>query len=218
MQSFLQVEAAILTGGKSSRMGLDKAFLEIAGMPILQRTANLLAPLVAGITLVTSAASANARAAGNPPNPMDGLQGYARFGLPTCADRWPGAGPLGGIATALGSARAPWCLILACDLPYLTADWLAYLLGKTDESVADAIVPETSHGLEPLCGVYRTSSTPAITAALESGLRKVTDAFENLSLERVPESEWRRFSPDRSLFHNMNTWQDYQQAKERIKK
>lgn len=217
MALFPNVEAAILAGGKSSRMGRDKALLELAGKPLLQRTADLLAPLVVGITLVTSAVFANPAVSGNPPNPMHGLQAYAHFGLPTCADRWPDAGPLGGIATALAAARLQWCLILACDLPYLTEDWLIFLLDKTRESNADVIIPENIRGLEPLCAVYRTASARTLADVLGSGVRKVTDAFENLNVERVPENEWRKFSPDGSLFHNMNTWQDYLDAGEYLK-
>jgi molybdopterin-guanine dinucleotide biosynthesis protein A len=217
MTRFPDIEAFVLVGGRSSRMGRDKALLELAGKPVLQRTADLLTPLVAGITLVTSAASASSADSGNPPNPIDGLKRYARFGWPTCADRWADAGPLGGIATALTCATTTWCLFLACDLPYLTEDWLIFLLAKTGESAADLIIPENVRGLEPLCAVYRSANAAVLAAALESGVRKVTDAFEKLRVERVPENEWRKFSPDGSLFHNMNTWQDYLDARQYLK-
>ena len=83
------VEAFLLVGGKSSRMGRDKAFLELNGAPLIQRTANLLAPLIAKTTLVISASQ-----------PANNTNPYSTFELPTLADRWPSAGPLGGIATA----------------------------------------------------------------------------------------------------------------------
>ncbi len=92
MSLFPNVEAFLLVGGKSSRMGRDKAFLELNGAPLIQRTANLLAPLVAKITLVTSATA---------PADSKNTNRYSTFGLPTVIDRWPNAGPLGGIATAL---------------------------------------------------------------------------------------------------------------------
>jgi molybdopterin-guanine dinucleotide biosynthesis protein A len=198
MARFPKTEAFILAGGKSSRMGREKAFLELAGKPILQRTADLVAPLVSGVSVV-----------GYPDR-------YARFGLPICPDRWPDAGPLGGIATALAASRAAWCLILACDLPYLTEDWLIYLLGRTVASVAEAIVPETARGLEPLCASYRSTCAPTFEAALDRGVRKVTDAFAEVKVERVPENDWKQFSLDGSLFHNMNTLQDYLEAQKRL--
>jgi molybdopterin-guanine dinucleotide biosynthesis protein A len=198
MARFPQIEAFILAGGKSSRMGRDKAFLELAGKPILQRTADLVAPLVNSVALVADP------------------DRYARFGLPICPDRWPDAGPLGGIATALAASCATWCLILACDLPYLTQEWLAYLLGKVGASLAEAIVPESARGLEPLCASYRSTCAPTFAAVLDRGVRKVTDAFAEVKVERVPENDWKQFSPDGLLFHNMNTLQDYLEAKKRL--
>jgi molybdopterin-guanine dinucleotide biosynthesis protein A len=198
MAHFPHVEAAILVGGKSSRMGRDKASLEINGTPILRRTADVLVPLVTRVALV-----------GSP-------EQYKNFGLPALSDQWPSEGPLGGIATALASARAQWCLILACDLPYLTEDWLIFLLDRTVTSEADIIIPENTSGLEPLCAVYRTASAPTLAGALGRGVRKVTDAFTQLNVERISEREWMKFSPDGTLFHNMNTWQDYLDARQHL--
>lgn len=203
MPQFPHFESFILVGGKSSRMGRDKALLEIGGKPLLLRTAELVTPLVAGIALV-----------GDP-------QLYGKLGYPILADKWPNAGPLGAIATALASARQPWTIILACDLPYLTGDWLAWLLGRattstvgkgTPESV-DIFIPETAQGLEPLCAVYRTSCARAIAMALDRGIRKVTHAFAGLNVVHISESEWRPFSPDGKLFRNMNSPEDYQEAR-----
>jgi molybdenum cofactor guanylyltransferase len=203
MPQFPHFESYILVGGKSSRMGRDKVLLEIAGKPLLLRTLELVTPLVAGIALV-----------GDP-------QLYGNFGYPILADKWPNAGPLGAIATALESARQPWTIILACDLPYLTGDWLAWLLDRTTKSTAgktagesvDIFIPETAQGLEPLCAVYRTSCATAIARALDRGVRKVTHAFAGLKVEYISESEWRPFSPDGHLFRNMNSPEDYQEAR-----
>lgn len=203
MPQFTQSEAFILVGGKSSRMGRDKVLLEIAGKPLLLRTVELVTPLVAGIALV-----------GDP-------QLYGNCGYPILADKWPNAGPLGAIATALASARQPWTIILACDLPCLTGDWLAWLLDRATTSTvvkatgesADIFIPETARGLEPLCAVYRTSCATAIAMALDRGVRKVTHAFAGLNVEHILESEWRPFSPDGNLFRNMNTPEDYQEAR-----
>src|SRR5579864_5425717 len=133
MALFPNVEAFLLVGGKSSRMGRDKALLEINGAPLVQRAADLLAPLVSKITLVTSATV--------PAEPTD-TNRYSNFGLPTLTDRWPNAGPLGGIATALAAAQSPWCLILACDMPFITNEWLTYLLDQPtqSQSTADVII------------------------------------------------------------------------------
>jgi molybdopterin-guanine dinucleotide biosynthesis protein A len=205
MQAFPNVEAFILVGGKSSRMGRDKALLELDGAPLIRRAADLLNPLVARITLV-----------GQP-------ERYANFKMPALLDRWPDAGPLGGIATALDAAKSPWCLILACDMPFVTSEWVTFLIGKINQTQSEAsqqidvIIPETARGLEPLCAVYRASCAPVLAAALDHGVRKVTDALADLNMKRISEGEWRHFSPDGNLFGNLNTWQDYLAAQQRLK-
>jgi molybdopterin-guanine dinucleotide biosynthesis protein A len=210
MPTFPNVEAFLLVGGKSSRMGRDKSLLEINGVTQIQRAANLLTPVVAKITLVTST--------GQPNNPGD-TNPYSTFRLPTLTDRWPNAGPLGGIATALANGQSPWALMLACDMPFITSEWITYLLDQVgqSQSEADVIVPETQRGLEPLCALYRQDCAPILAAALDREVRKVTDALSELNLKRIPENEWRRFSPDGNLFGNLNTWQDYLEAQERLK-
>ena len=210
MSTFPNVEAFLLVGGKSSRMGRDKSLLEINGVTQIQRAANLLTPLVSRITLVTSATQL-----ANP----ESTNRYSNLGLATVADRWPNTGPLGGIATALASAKPPWCLILACDMPFVTKDWITYLLDHIaqSQSNADVIIPETQRGLEPLCAIYRTSCAPVLTATLELGVRKVTDALAELDLKRISENQWRHFSPDGNLFGSLNTWQDYLEARQRLK-
>jgi molybdenum cofactor guanylyltransferase len=199
---FPQIEGFVLAGGKSSRMGRDKALLEVAGKPLVKRAAELLEPLTASVTLI-----------GEP-------QRYSHLGLPVLADRWPGEGPLGGIVTALEALRSPWCLILACDMPFLTPEWLAWLceranaLGNTGS--ADAVVPESARGLEPMCAAYSITCAVALAAAFERGVRKVTGAIAGLELERIPETEWHKFSPDRSLFRNLNTREDYRAARTQL--
>lgn len=197
-------------------MGRDKSLLKINGVMQIQRAADLLTSLVAKITLVTSADQF-----GNPGN----TNPYSALRLPTLTDHWQNAGPLGGIATALSTAQTPWCVILACDMPFITTEWITYLLGRIAESESkseasphtDVIIPETTRGLEPLCAIYRASCAPTLASALNSGVRKVTDALAHLNQRRITENEWRRFSPDGNLFGNLNTWQDYLEAQKRFK-
>lgn len=195
-------------------MGRDKALLELNGVPLIQRTASLLAPLVAKITLATSASPSGNSHDTNP---------YSNFGLPALTDRRPNVGPLGGIVTALASAQSSWCLILACDMPFITKEWLTFLFGQIEQGASespqqiDTIIPETIRGLEPLCAIYRSSCAPILTAALDRGVRKVTDALANLNMKRITENTWRQFSPDGNLFGNLNTWQDYLEAQQRLK-
>jgi molybdopterin-guanine dinucleotide biosynthesis protein A len=178
--------------------------LEFGGEPLIVRTANFIKPLVTGVTVI------------GPP------ERYANLGLHTIPDQNL-AGLAGeedvrtalvGIATALNSTSAPWNLILACDLPYLTAEWLGWLLARAIDSEAQIVMPRTSRGLEPLAAVYRKECAAPIAAALERGVRKVTDATAECRTQCLIESEWKKHDPENRVLRNMNTPADYEEAQE----
>lgn len=146
-------------------------------------------------------------------------------------DRWPGEGPLGGIITALAATAhrgvgCEWNLIVSCDMPFLTRDWLSYMIERAlagapeSRSLAalgmttapEVVVPQSEHGLEPLCACWRTSSVETLQSAFDEGLRKVTAAMKRLRMEVLDEPHWKRFDTARRLFWNMNTQQDYQEV------
>jgi molybdopterin-guanine dinucleotide biosynthesis protein A len=195
MNANRQIAGFVLAGGASTRMGRAKALLEIGGVPLLVRT----------VRLVESAAG-RATVIGNP-------DAYQFLGLRVIDDDWPGAGPLGGIATALRASSAPWNLVVACDLPYLTREWLDYLVGRALTSWADAVLPMNTRGAEPLCAAYHKRGEAAIRAALEQGVRKVTDGLKDLRVETIEPAEWKAFDSDGLLFKNMNSPEDYEEAK-----
>jgi molybdopterin-guanine dinucleotide biosynthesis protein A len=198
-----QVAAFILAGGASSRMGQDKALLDFGGVPLVVHMARMIKPLVASVTVV-----------GSP-------RRYVALGLRAIADR-DGAdqeskrlpqGPLAGMATALASTRLPWNLIAACDLPYLSESWLDWLLSRAIESHGQVVIPQTGRGLEPLAAVYRRECSRTIASALARGVRKVTDAIEELRLDIVDQREWRGLDPRGLLLKNMNMPGDYDIAR-----
>jgi len=212
----------ILAGGKSSRMGTSKPLLVLDRETMLARMVNLAASL--------STADRNVQLAENCT-----VIGPGSLRVHTAArvveDAWPGCGPLGGIATALNWAgrrsQSPgWNLILACDMPYLTHDWLRHLVQRALASEADVVIAAThpceAHGpereqarrLEPLCGLYGSTAGAAITAAIERGIRKVTDGLAGLKIELIEPAEWKRFDSGGRLFKNVNTPEDYQAARE----
>ncbi len=141
---------------------------------------------------------------------------YTHLGWPILPDRWPGAGPLGGIATALGATRMDWNLILGCDLPYLTPEWVSWLISRALESPACAVVPESGRGLEPMAAMVHRSCGPALTAAIERGVRRVTEGLSEIFFERLSALEWAQFDPTGMLLQNMNTPEDYAEARRRI--
>jgi molybdenum cofactor guanylyltransferase len=195
MSSIGQIAGFILAGGGSSRMGRPKALLELAGEPLIIRTARLVESVAGPSAVVGDSAEVRA------------------LGLRTVADDWPGEGPLGGIATALRVSSAPWSLIVACDLPYLTQPWLEYLAGRALASRAEAVIPVNQHGSQPLCAAYHESAQPGIRGALLLGTRKLKDAIENLSVEIVEPAEWKAFDSGGLLFKNMNSPEDYEEAR-----
>ncbi len=204
MNDGASVAGFILAGGESSRMGVDKGQLEIAGEPMIVRA----------LRLVESVAGAPATVVGTP-------EKYRELGLRAIADDWPGCGPLGGIATALLASEADWNLMVACDLPYLTREWLEYLLQRARESAEEAVVPmnltpENKRGAEPLCAMYHKGCEPMLRRALERGVRKVTDGLAELRVEVIEPKEWKGFDSDGLLFKNVNTPADYEQAKRKI--
>jgi molybdopterin-guanine dinucleotide biosynthesis protein A len=190
----------VLAGGASSRFGQDKALIEVGGKPMLARMCELLRGVVDEVNVVA------------PP------EKYLSIGVKSVADLWPGEGPLGGIVTALlntekSDPRFAWNLILSCDMPFLTREWLAYLAERALKSLAQVVLPQSAHGPEPLCACYRTDAWPALRAMFERRVRKVTDALKQVKTEVLDEGDWKRFDSAGRLFWNMNTTADFEEVR-----
>jgi molybdopterin-guanine dinucleotide biosynthesis protein A len=192
------VSGFVLAGGRSSRMGRDKALLEIDGVTLIVRAVTLLRSVLDEATVIASKA------------------GYESLGLRIVGDDFPGFGPLGGIATALHISKKPWNLVIACDLPYLSKAWLEYLIERALKSEADAVVPMNVRGPEPLCAMYHKNAEQRIRTGVEGGIRKVTDSFANLHVEHLEPDEWKGFASGGPLFKNVNSPADYKEAKARL--
>lgn len=207
----MSVFGYVQAGGGSTRFGTDKALAQLAGKSILERTCELLIPICKSVRVVA---------------PVDK---YPYSPAPILVDKWPGEGPLGGILTALYHADdfsrtlagAPgvaeeartFCLILSCDMPFLTREWLVFLSERAAKKNADVTVPKTQNGLEPLCACWRTDAARAIQSAFDRKVRKVTEAMKRLRMEVLDEAAWKRFDTDGRLFWNMNTPEDYEEAR-----
>jgi len=199
----------VQAGGGSTRFGMDKALVKLAGKSMLQRTGELLAGVCQDVRIVAPA----------------GKYGGLRWAV--LADGWPGQGPLGGIVTALNALRLrpdsdelqliddgtyPFAIILSCDMPFLTTEFLRFLMERAINSEAQVVMPESSNGLEPLCACWRARAAAAIQAVFDTGIRKVTEAMKHVAMEVLDESAWKRFDSHGRLFWNMNTPQDYEEA------
>lgn len=189
------IGAFILVGGQSSRMGQAKALLPLSGVPLVTRVAKL-AESVADMPILV----------GEP-------ERFAGLGFRVIADERANVGPLGAILTALRASRREWNLIVGCDLPFLTPEWLEFLVARAADSSADAVIPVSERGYEPLCAMYRKRAAESIGAAVNRGVRKITDGLANLTLARIEPGEWKAFDPRGTLFKNINTPADYEEAR-----
>ena len=190
----------VMAGGGSTRFGFDKARAELNGETMLARMCALLKNVTGVVSVVAP------------------IGRYADSGERIVEDHWPGEGPLGGIITALMDARAQthedtWCLIVGCDMPFLTTAWLKYLKDRALASSTPVIAPQSAEGLEPLCSCWHTRATGKLQYAFEDGIRKVTEAMKRVSMEVVGEGEWARFDKSGRLFWNMNTPAEYEEAR-----
>jgi molybdenum cofactor guanylyltransferase len=143
---------------------------------------------------------------------------YAEFGAAIIEDRWPGEGPLGGIITALedsatSTARFEWNLIVSCDMPFLTADWLRFLSERATKSDAQVLLPHSTGGPEPLCACWQTAAAAALRSGFERGVRKVTEGIALLRAEVLDAADWKRFDSAGRLFWNLNTAAEYEEAR-----
>lgn len=175
-------------------MGTPKGLLPFAGRPLILRVAALVA------------------FAGKPPIIIGHPSAYAGLGFGIIPDDERNAGPLGGICTALRVTSHCWNLIVGCDLPFLTREWLEFLIARALDSPADVVIPLNERGYEPLCAMYRQRAREPIAAALARGVRKITDGFAGLTVTAIAPSEWKAFDPRGTLFKNINTPADYEQA------
>jgi len=203
MSSHREIAAFILAGGANSRMGRNKALIKFAGEPLILHTVRMLEARVSSVTVI---------------GPVEPFQ---KLGLHTVPDEIPGVqkvagyqGPLAGIVTALGVALARWNLILACDLPYLTGEWIDKLVLRARQSSALACVPRTPGGLEPLAAVYRREAYAPLAEAFRKGVRKITDALATIPVETIAAEELGEPEQGGLVLRNMNTPEDYKAAEE----
>jgi len=118
-------------------------------------------------------------------------------------DLYPGQGPLGAILTALRHTAADWNLVVACDMPEVTAEFLTRLIAASENSGADALLPCGPSGQpEPLCAVYHRRAAGPMESHFSRGVRKVTDALAGVPTVWFP-------VPELELFHNVNTPEDW---------
>lgn len=184
------IEGFILIGGASSRMGTDKSQLKIEGESFVKHIAHELAAVAAKVSVV------------GPAKPSD-LQ------LPLVRDIYLQWGALGGVHGALAACASEWALIVACDLPRVTASLFNHLLALRGDF--DAVAPLQPDGRrQPLCAIYRVSAClPQANALIERGERKPIALLQSVTTRWVEFAELADLPGAEDFFDNINTPQDY---------
>ena len=185
------VSVFVLAGGRSSRMGSDKALLPIAGMNLLQ-------------IAVAKAREVSPRTA-----IVGSRERYAQYGE-VIEDIIPGCGPLSGIHAALRTTRSELNLILSVDMPLITPDFLRWLTQTAASGDELATVPEAHGRTQPLCSVFRRAAIAPVENAFETGEYKVDRLFSILPTRLVAEIDWRAAGFLPNIFRNLNTPEEYE--------
>lgn len=192
----MSVSVGILAGGLSRRMGQDKAFLPIAGQPVIQRVLERVRPLSDDVIIVTNTPERY------PPNHT----------YRVVVDVFPGKGSLGGIYSALTVARHSHCLIVACDMPFLNPSLLEHLISLAPGY--DVVVPRLADRLETTHAVYSTACLAAIERQLAHNNLKIRSFFSEVRVRVVEQTELARFDENLHSFLNMNTPSDWERLQQ----
>jgi molybdopterin-guanine dinucleotide biosynthesis protein A len=193
MDQNLSRAAFILTGGRSSRMGTDKAFLNFSAQTLIERAVAVAVSVCPQVSIV-----------GDPAK-------FSRYGA-VVQDVYRDAGPLAGIHAALLQSSAELNLILAVDMPFVSPELLAFLIASAADVDAVVTVPRTGRGFQPLCAVYRPAFALAAEQALMAGKNKIDAAFTGLPTRVIEESELQTAGFSARLFLNVNTPEDLRAA------
>lgn len=191
MNSYIDIDAFILAGGASRRMGTDKSQLIIDGQTFIERIADTLLRLTDSVTIVG-------------PNSMPSL--------PSVPDVYAQWGALGGLHAALTASRREWTIVVACDLPFVTSELFLYLAGVRLDH--DAVVPFQPDGRpQPLAALYRADPCrQRATELIEAGLRRPLDLLEAVNTRWVAFEEIKNLAQADRFFVNINTPEDYHEA------
>jgi len=187
------ISVAVLTGGKSQRLGADKVLLRLHGEWLLESILNSLATLSNDLFIV-----------GNP------RPEFATLAVRNVPDDPPGRGPLGGIYTGLRAMRHERGLFVACDMPMLNLPLLRYMILLSTDY--DAVIPAIGDLIEPLHAIYSRACIHPIAELLQRGEMRVASVLPSVRVRRVTESEIDVFDPQHLSFFNINTAADLELA------
>ena len=213
------ISVGILAGGDSLRMGQDKALLPVGRQVAIERVLQQVSPLSNDVILVANTPDRyrdyfrrSADEGAHVSEPSEAWEGstppHAAPRYRPVADVYPGKGALGGMYTAIDAAHHPWCLVVACDMPFLNTALLSHLISLAPGF--DVVIPRLEHGLETMHAVYSKDCLDPIVTRLRTNQLKIVDFFDDVRVRVVTRDEVTRFDPDFRSFLNMNTPDDWE--------
>jgi molybdopterin-guanine dinucleotide biosynthesis protein A len=185
-ESKAKMTGVILAGGNSIRMGENKAFIEIDGIPIITRIHSLCKELFEEVIIVTNQKDL-----------------FKNFGSSIYTDLLPDKGALGGLYTGIFFSNFEYSFCVACDMPFIKRSLVEFLIRHTKDE--DALVPRTTDGLQPLHAIYSKTCLDAIRRVIERGKHKIIDFYDLVRVKIVEESDFLHLDPLRESFINVNT-------------
>lgn len=189
----------VQAGGQSTRMGENKALKPFLGRPLIQRVIERLAPIADELIVTTNQPEA-----------------FSFLNLPLFSDVQPGRGPLGGLYTALVSAKYSSVAVVACDMPFASPQLITAAANILAQEEADVVIAQTSEGFEPLHAVYRRETCiPAIESAIADDQWRMITWFPKVKVRTLTSEEVARYDPDGLAFSNVNTPEEFAEAERR---
>lgn len=190
------LSVVIQAGGKSNRMGQNKALMLFCGETLISRLIRQFSPIADELLI----------------NAND-LEAFAFLGLPVVADKIAGIGALGGLYTAIDAARHPAVVVIACDMPFSSAKLASEQARILMQEDVDVVIPRTEDGYEPFHAVYRREPChSAIQSAITAGNRRMISWFDAVRVRTMLMEEVKSISGSEHTFVNINTPDDFSRA------
>ena len=204
MNNSQRVTGIILAGGKSSRLGRDKAWEDVGGQRIIDRVIGALQSSCDEVLII-----------GDRPERQNELS------LPKCiqyrSDELKGRGSIGGLYTGLKASDTLWSLVVACDMPYISRELIRFMLSIISKNRCDAIVPVINGRYQPTHALYNSTCIPFIEKNISSGNFRMDSYFDEIYLEEISEDVINSIKGAELSFFNVNTEDDLFTAREQYK-
>jgi molybdopterin-guanine dinucleotide biosynthesis protein A len=197
VQNRQTITGVILAGGKSSRMGQNKALMSLGGVRLIDRVVGVLCEVFSSLLMVPNSPEV-----------------YADLRLPMVGDVLPDKGSLGGIYSAVYHAPTPYCFVVACDMPFLQAAVIHYLVDQLADY--DVVIPDIHGEMQPLHAIYSKACLPPIRRCLEANRLRIVSFLPEVRVRAVPTAAIQPLDPDLLAFQNLNTLEEFQAAQRHL--